>query len=453
MDNKLLVATNIHFIGIAGSGMSGLARLLHKKGKKITGSDQNANNTFLALKKENIKVALGHKAGNLPKNAELVIYSPAVDDNNPELKEAKKRKLKCLTYPQAVGLLTQNYTTISVCGTHGKTTTTSMLALGLIAAKQDPTVIVGASLKEFKQKNERLGKGDYFVLESCEYRRGFLNYCPKIIVITNIEPDHLDYYKNLKDYINAFQEFCEKLPKDGLIVCNIDDANVKEVIKKIKNKPTVVTFGKSPNADYRLQNSQIYFGNTRLAELNLKIPGQHNLMNAAAVIALAHHLKIELKPVLKSLHSYHGAARRYELKGKIGKTIFIDDYAHHPTEIKATLKAAREKFPSKKILCVFQPHQYSRTYKLLNGFAESFNDVDEVIIPNILKVRDSAADLKKVNVAKLIQKISKHQPNINDGNGLKNTTKIIKKNIKSYDVVITMGAGDVYKIADDLLKS
>ncbi|MFA5830074.1 MAG: UDP-N-acetylmuramate--L-alanine ligase [Candidatus Gracilibacteria bacterium] len=452
MINELQSAKNIHFIGIGGSGMSGLARILNIIGKKISGSDQNVSNTFLALKSENLKIHAGHKAQNIPAKTDLVVYSAAVPKKNPELLEAQKRKLPCLTYPQAVGLLTQHYQTISICGTHGKTTVTAMTALSFAAAKQDPTVIVGATLKEFNHKNERFGKSEYFILESCEYRRGFLNYHPKVIVITNIEPDHLDYYKNLQDYRSAFQEFCEKLPKDGLIICNSDDENINYVMGKIKNHPKIITFGTNKKADYQIKSNKIYHNKKLLGSLDLKIPGQHNLMNAAAAIALTHHLKFDLGKIFQALNNYHGASRRFEVKGKIGKTVFIDDYGHHPTEIKATLKAAREKFGKKKILCIFQPHQYSRTYKLLNGFADSFNDVDEVIIPNILNVRDSAADLKKINEQILVQKIAKFQPNVSYGKGLENTTKIVQKKLKDYDVIITMGAGDVYKLADNLLK-
>lgn len=425
---------NIHFIGIGGSGMSGLARILKAQKKIITGSDANVSASTAALKKEGFKVSIGHNAKNIPAGAEAIVYSAAIPKTNPELLEAKKRKLPVYTYTEAVGFVTQTKKTICICGTHGKTTTTAMAAAVLLAAKKDPTVIVGANIHELHNKNARCGKGEYFILESCEYQRGFLNYQPQIIIITNIEADHLDYYKNLKDYLSAFKEFIQKLPSNGLVIANVDDPNVRAVLKNFK-KAKVVWYGKE-----------------NLAKLKLHIPGKHNLMNATAIMTLAKELKLPALQVKKALEKYRGSSRRFEVKGKIGKTIVIDDYGHHPTEIMATLKAAREKFgrPA-KILCVFQPHQYSRTHKLLNGFATAFNDANEVIIPNIFQSRDSQKDLQSVNVELLVKKISKYQPNVRDGHGLKKTLQHLKKTASHYDVIITMGAGNVYEIAESLI--
>lgn len=426
---------NVHFIGIGGSGMSGLARILKAQKKVVTGSDANLSASMLALKKEGFKVSIGHNVKNIPVNTQAVVYSAAVPKTNPELLEAKKRKLPTYNYTQAVGTLTETQKTVCICGTHGKTTTAAMAAAVFMEAKKDPTVIVGANIHELHNRNAHSGKGEYFILESCEYQRGFLNYQPHIIIITNIEADHLDYYKDLKDYQNAFKEFIAKLPLNGLVIANADDPNVRTILKNFKKAKV------------------IWYGEDNLATLKLHIPGKHNLMNATAVMTLAKALKLPTGPAKKALENYRGSSRRFELKGKIGKTIVIDDYGHHPTEIMATLKAAREKFSSRaKILCVFQPHQYSRTHKLLNGFAKAFNDADEVIIPNIFQSRDSQKDLQSVNVELLVKKISKYQPHVNDGHGLAKTLQNLQKTASQYDVIITMGAGNVYEIANGLTK-
>lgn len=318
-----------------------------------------------------------------------------------------------------------------------------------IKAAKDPSVIVGATIRELNNRNSRNGKGKELIIESCEYRRGFLNYHPQTIIITNIEADHLDYYKNLSDYKKAFLQFVNKLPKNGMVIANRDDKNIKSILKNLK-KAKIVWFGTSAGSDYLLKKNTIYQEKRKIAELELSIPGDHNLMNAAAVVALAMEYKIPLAKTIDALHEYKGSSRRFETIGYRGKTIVIDDYGHHPTEIKATLKAARERFGGRaKILCVFQPHQFSRTYKLLNGFVKSFSDADEIIIPNIYGVRDSAEDIEKINTQKFVEAIAKHHKHVMNGNGPEETIDFIKNN-KKFDVIITMGAGDVYKIAEAL---
>lgn len=449
MKKDLPAVKSIHFIGIGGSGMSGLARILKAQKKTVTGSDIALNHTVEGLKKEGIKVTIGHKSGNIPKKTEMVVYSPAVPPNNPERLAAEKMGIPEFSYPQAVGLLTRTKSTICICGTHGKTTTTAMSSAVFIAAKKDPSVIVGAVIRELHQKNARNGKGKDLIIESCEYRRGFLNYRPQTIIITNVEADHLDYYKNLADYKKAFLQFVNTLPPNGMVIANRDDKNIRSILKNYPGKK-IVWFGRFRGSDYLLKKNIIRHRNKILTELHLGIPGEHNLMNAAAVTALAHKYKLPMATVRKALEGYQGSSRRFETVGYCGRTVVIDDYGHHPTEIKATLKAAREKYgPKAKILCVFQPHQYSRTYKLLKDFARAFKDADEVIIPNIYGVRDKAADLKKINTAKLVRTIAGFHRRVSDGKGFDSTIKKIRKN-GAYDVIITMGAGDVYRIAEAL---
>lgn len=421
---------NIHFIGIGGSGMSGLARILKAQKHRISGSDQNAGHTIHELKKEGITVKIGHHAKNIPPKAEMVIYSPAAPENNPERIAARRRKISQYSYPEAVGHLTQTKNTICICGTHGKTTTTAMAAAIFLKAKKDPSVIVGANIRELKNRNAHNGHGPDLIIESCEYRRGFLNYQPQTIIITNIEADHLDYYKNLQDYKKAFLQFVHKLPKNGTIIVNKDDKNIRAILKNYRNTK-IIWYGK--------------------AKLKLKVPGDHNLMNAGAALALAKAYKIPPGTAINALQNYQGSSRRFETIGYHGKAIVIDDYGHHPTEIKATLQAARQKFGVKaKILCIFQPHQLSRTHKLLKQFSTAFKDANTVIIPNIFSVRDSAQDLKIMNTDKLVQAISKHHKHVKNGNGMEKTAASIKEN--AYDVIITMGAGDVYQIAEEIAK-
>jgi UDP-N-acetylmuramate--alanine ligase len=450
MKTSIYRSKHIHCIGIGGSGLSALAQILYKMGAIITGSDIQESKTRQNMIKSGIPVKIGHTAANIPKNCSLVIYSPAIKQSNPEIREAVRRKLPLQTYPQALGELTKIYETIAICGTHGKTTTTALCAASFISAKKDPAVIVGSSVKELGGDNFRNGGGDNLIIEACEHFRSFMNYHPTYVIITNIEEDHLDFYKNLTNYKKAYCDFINKIPAKGLLVANIDDENTLSVIKKAKKVHTVY-YGIGKDADYRIQNNLVFHGEKKIADLNLKIPGKHNLLNSAAVIALGTELGLNPDMMAKALNSYQGSARRFELKGIINNTHIIDDYAHHPTEIRATLKAVREKYGiESKVLVVFQPHQYSRTRLLLQGFAESFTDSNEVIIPNILRVRDEESDVKSISPQHLVKEISLFHKNVSYGNGLLNTAKQLKRNIHKYDVIITMGAGDVWKVADYL---
>ncbi len=444
----------IFFVGIGGSGVSGLARILHAEGHQISGSDLNTGRSVEKLKHDGIEIKIGHTAENLPKDSGLLVYSPAITIANPERKKAAQMEITQMSYPEALGLYTRKKDTIAICGTHGKTTTTSVAAMALINGEMDPTVLVGATLKELNGYNCRLGEGDYFVLEACEYKRAFLNYHPSVIIVTNVEADHLDYYRDIDDYRLAFSQFLGNLKQGGLVIANIDDSNVRKVLSSLEHKPNLLTYGKSQDADFRLQEKTVFFHDKKIAELSLNIPGEHNLMNATAVICLSHHLKLDIPKVVKALNGFSGAERRFEIKGHLGKTLIIDDYAHHPTEIKATLEALRHKYgKDKKVLCVFQPHQYNRTLNLLDDFATAFQSADKIIIPNIFKVRDSVADLKKVNEQILVDKISQNHPDAIYGGGLEKTREYILENSARFDIVITLGAGDIYKLADSLIKN
>ncbi|MGL5831261.1 MAG: UDP-N-acetylmuramate--L-alanine ligase, partial [Candidatus Altimarinota bacterium] len=323
------------------------------------------------------------------------------------------------------------------------------------------TVIVGALLKEFEGKNERIGKSDWFVLESCEYQRHFLNYHPQIIILNNIEPDHLDYFSDADDYQSAFQQFIDQLQPDGVIIANSDDQNIQKLVSNNPTK-TFITFGEKINSKitihYQIDQHKILLNGELITTLNLNIPGHHNIYNSAAVIALSNYLKLDLNTSIRALEKFTGSSRRFEIKGKIaGKTTVIDDYAQHPTEIKATLQACREKYGDHaKILAIFQPHQYSRTKKLLNDFSSCFNLADQVIIPNIYASRDTQADKDSISVDTLVQKINRQNPSsipfAVNGKDLPYTLEIAKKLTSHFDIILTMGAGDITKISDQLIK-
>jgi UDP-N-acetylmuramate--alanine ligase len=423
----------VHFIGIGGIGVSAIARMMLMEGKKVSGSDRDDSRIIRELKKLGAKIYKGHHAKNVQRPArhkpDLVVYTTAIDSANPELKKAKKLKIPTLSYPEILGLISKDKYTIAISGAHGKTTTTAMIAEILIDAKFDPNVIIGSLLK--KQKSNFIaGKSKYFICEACEYKRAFLNLNPKIIVITNIDNDHLDYYKNLKNIQKAFSQFVSKLGKNDFLVYNSQDKNSLPVAKKAKCK--IVDYSKIGK------------------DFKGKIPGEHNIKNAQAALAVAKILKIKRENALKSLENFSGTWRRFEYKGKTKNGVLIyDDYAHHPTEIKATLRAGREFFGKRKIWCVFQPHLYSRTKILLEDFARSFRDADEVIITDIYAAREK--NDKSIHAKSLGEKIKRYNKNVLYLKKFADIEKFLKKKAKDGDVIMTMGAGDIFKIGENLL--
>lgn len=441
--------------------MSALAAILKTYGKQITGSDHEDSVFLHKLRTLGMQLTSHHAAKNLRNEPDLVIYSLAISAGNPEIRYARRKKIPLLSYPEAVGELTKHFFTIAICGTHGKSTITALLAKIFIENNFDPTVIVGTTLKELGGSNFRVGKSKMLILEACEYKRAFLEYLPRAIVLHTLDPDHMDYYKNFQDYLDAFREFVGRLPRDGYFFGNLDDDDIHSIIHALQTKkfPSYNCFTYSTqyaHADFYLEGSTLFRHNEKRGNLKLKIPGMHNRTNALAAFAVANSFGIAPKDILKSLASYEGAARRFEIKGKIGKTVIIDDYGHHPVEIAATLQAAREKFPKAKICLVFQPHQYSRTKKLLKEFVESFGAADAVVIPNIYEARDTERDKESISPQILVKAIKQHHKNpqgIHYGGGLSKSVDFLKKEIKKYDVVFTMGAGDVWKVADALIKS
>jgi len=420
----------IHFIGIGGIGVSALAQYYLSKGRKVSGSDLASSEITDFLKDKGAEVFIGPHSGKNLSDSDLVVYSLAVKHDNPEFRKAQESGIKIQSYPQALGDLTKEYFTIAVSGTHGKSTTTAMISLILTEAGLDPTVIIGTKLKEFGNTNFRPGRSKYLIIEADEWNASFLNYWPKIIVLTNIEEEHLDYYRDLNHILKTYKEYAGHLAEDGVLVANQDDNNISKLHLEFKG--------------YSLKQREVL-------EKILQIPGEHNMYNALASLAVARILNISDKVSLKALSQYKGIWRRFEVikKGINHKKItIVSDYAHHPTEVKATLKAVREKFPDQKIWCVFQPHQYQRTFYLFNEFVKVFSSapINNLIITDIYDVagRETSRIKKEVSSKKLVQAI----PNA-VYLAKKDIADYLKKGLKDEDILIIMGAGDIYSLIDE----
>ncbi|MDD5589882.1 MAG: UDP-N-acetylmuramate--L-alanine ligase [Candidatus Portnoybacteria bacterium] len=430
---------HIHFIGIGGIGVSALARYYLAQGAAVSGSDINMPDITDPLKKEGALIFEGYRAENVPDEADRVVYTAATEEDNPELRAAKSKNIKCQTYAQALGDLTKQYFTIAISGTHGKSTTTAMLALILVEAGLDPTVIVGTKLAEFGDSNFRAGKSKYLVIEADEYKAAFLNYWPKIIVLTNIEADHLDFYRDIGQIKKTFSEYVGHLGEDGILVKNDEDQNINEIAAspKVKTKK------------YGLKE--------KIDNLNLKVPGRHNLLNAAAAIITARELGIADEISVWALNKFNGTWRRFEYKGELNGAKIFDDYGHHPTEIKATLQGAREMLinshkPYAKLWCVFRPHQYQRIFYLFDEFAAAFDEADKVVLLPIYSVpgREKEEIVKAVSSEKLAQKIKEKGKDVESLGSFQEAARYIKQNAKAGDLILVMGAGDVWKLTEML---
>ncbi len=429
-------ARAIHFIGIGGIGMSALARMMlgsHFR-KRVSGSDASISAITEELAKLGATISLGHAAAQVPPDTDLAVYTIAISADNPELLEAKRRGVTIITYPEMLGLVSRDYYTIAISGTHGKTTTTGMVAQLLLETEKEPTVVIGSLLQHGangERRNFISGKGKYFVAEACEYRRSFLHLHPTILAITNIDNDHLDYYRDLTDIQSAFRALAQKVPKEGFIIANVKDMLIKPIVEGVA--ATVIDYTRY----------------IQMPPLTLRVPGMHNQMNAAVALAIAEVLKIPKEDAVAALKKFPGTWRRFEYKGetRAGAAVY-DDYAHHPTEIKATLKAARELFPKRKIIVVFQPHLYSRTKLLLNDFARSFNEANEVVLAPIYAAREPVDP--EISSEILAEEIKKRGiPAIVFGNFSTIVTHL-QSSLKKGDVLITMGAGDIVKVGDQL---
>jgi len=446
---------NVHFVGIGGISMSGLAQILLESGYSVTGSDITESKLISRLRKNGAAISIPHDVKNV-ETAELVVYTAAVKQDNCEIIRAKELKIPIVDRAEFLGMIMKNYNYgIAIAGCHGKTTVTSMVSIIFKNADLDPTLLIGGEIEAI-DGNVRVGKSKYFVTEACEYTESFLKFYPFIAAILNIEKDHLDYFRDLDHIISAFEKFAKLVPKDGTLVVCSDNQHALNITKKVDCK--VLTYGIKNKADFNAKNINydrlghptfdVRFRNKKLGTFSLYIPGEHNILNALASITIAYNAGIHMDTVKRSLKEFKGTYRRFDIKGTRNNITIVDDYAHHPTEIKATLHAAKQ-FPHQKIWCIFQPHTYTRTKTLFNEFSEAFYDADKVIITNIYAARERDTGL--VNPSELVDSINKYSSNAVYNNDFENIADFIAHEAKPGDLVFTMGAGDVFKLASMIL--
>ena len=447
---------HIYFIGIGGISMSGLAEIVKKENFRISGSDMKESELTKHLQSLGIQVFIGQRASNLPEDVDAVVYTAAIHKDNPEYAEAVKRKLPMLTRAEFLGQLMKNYDTpIAVSGTHGKTTTTSMLSHILLQADTDPTLSIGGILKAI-HGNIRVGSSEYFLTEACEYTNSFLSFFPKIGIILNVDADHLDFFKDLDDIRCSFKKFTRLLPKDGALIISGDIDNLDYFTKDLDCQ--VITFGSQADFDYSATDITfdalghpsytLLHKGEKADTISLSVTGVHNVYNSLSAIACADLLGIDLATTKKGLLSFSGTDRRFEYKGEIGGVTIIDDYAHHPTEIKATLTAAKN-YPHKHLWCVFQPHTFTRTKALMNEFADALSLAENIVLADIYPARET--DNLGISSKTLADKIEALGKTCHYFSSFDEIEEFLLEHCNSGDLLITMGAGDVVNIGEHLL--
>ncbi len=458
----------VYLIGIGGAGMSGIAKVLMKGGCIVHGSDVQPFPSLIHLEQLGAKITLRQDGSWLSPQAKLVVISAAVQEDNPDLKRAKGFGLQVIKYAQVLGSLMRERVGIAVSGTHGKTTTTAMIATLFKEAGKDPSFVIGGEVPGLGG-NSSLGGGKYFVVEACEYDRSFLHLQPRVGVITNIEEDHLDYYKDLGGVIEAFKNFAHGVSKEGLLVVAHGDKNIMEAIQGTQcNIETFSTdaFGvisRSPapgSPTWRatshvfqdgLSSFKVYYKGDYYGDFILKVPGRHNVMNALAAMAVGHWAGLKREDMQRSLSAFRGANRRFQMLDTVRGVTVVDDYGHHPTEVSVTLRAAREYFPGRRLWCIFQPHQHTRTRFFLNKFARAFREADEVVFTDIYPARDSKEDMESVSSVDLLREAQKEEVKALYVSGLKSVANEVYPRLREGDVVMTMGAGDVWRVGVELV--
>jgi len=446
---------HIFFVGIGGIGMSGIAEIMLKNGYRVSGSDRELTDITEYLEQHGAKIYEGHSEKNL-KDVDVLVYSSAVKEENPERQKAQKLKIIQIRRAEMLAQIISRQYCIGISGTHGKTTTTSMVGSVLMEGELDPTIVVGGRLKSLKT-NARVGEGEFVVVEADEYDRSFLALSPTLAVITSLETDHLDIYDDLDDLKNTFIEYANKTPFYGSIICCDDEQGVKEIIPRLNKK--CITYGLTDSADYHsgeisFENNQslfnVHFKKELLGSIALKVPGVHNVKNALASVAVGHQLKIPFNKIKNALEKYAGVERRFEIKSIINDIMIVDDYAHHPTEVQATISAAKNGW-NKRVIAVFQPHLYSRTRDFYREFAEALKDSDIVYITDVYPARELPIEgisgelicdaLKKMNYQNVFYVAEKN-----------NLANEIEEILKPNDMVITIGAGDIWKIGNQIIE-
>lgn len=446
-----------YFIGIGGISMSGFAQLLCEKGFTVKGSDSQKSKITEHLTTLGIDIVYGQKAENITDDIDFVVYTAAIHPDNPEFIAAKEKNLPMMERAVMVGQVMKNYkNAIGISGTHGKTTTTSMLSQIFLTAGKDPTISVGGILDAIKG-NIRIGHSDNFITEACEYTNSFLKFFPTAEIILNIDADHLDFFKDLEDIRRSFQKYTTLLPDDGILVINADIPRYEEIISGLSCK--VVTFGFSHNAEYSADNISfdengcgifdlVHNGNKTGDTIHLRVMGEHNILNALSAIALSSYYGISIEQIQKGLLAFSGTERRFERKGSFNGTTVVDDYAHHPTEIAATLEAAK-RYPHKHLWCVFQPHTYSRTRALLEELADALSLAENVVLTDIYAAREK--DPGNISSRTLQEALKKRGKNAFYSPSFEEIEEFLSKKCVDGDLLITMGAGNVVNIGESLI--
>ena len=448
---------HIHFIGIGGISMSGLAEILLDRKFTVSGSDMKASEITEHLGKIGARIAIGQRAENITDDIDLVVYTAAIHDENEEVAAAKNKNIPMMTRAALLGQIMDNYArSIAVAGTHGKTTTTSMLTHILLQGQLDPTVSVGGMLDRIGG-NIRVGQSNVFLTEACEYTNSFLEFHPLYSIILNVEEDHMDFFKDLEDIKHSFHLFASQTAPDGLIIINGDMEHTDDILKDLPQK--AITFGLNGDNDYTATDIsfdkegngsyQLVVDGENMGPVSLKVKGRHNIMNSLAAIACARALGLPMKQILTGLLSFGGTHRRFEYKGNIGDVIVIDDYAHHPTEIKATLTAARE-YPHDELWVVFQPHTYTRTKAFLHQFAEVLTLADHVVLADIYAAREP--DTGMVSSRDIVNLLKEAGTDVYYFPTFGEIEDFLLSQVKGHDLLITMGAGDVVNIGEDILR-
>ena len=446
----------LHFVGIGGAGMSGIAEVLHANGFVVSGSDMSESAVVDYLRNLGIRVDPKHDAKNV-EDADLVVYSSAVPHDNPELVEARNRRIPVIKRAEMLGELMRMKYTLSIAGTHGKTTTTSIVGQIWDEAGLDPTIIVGGVVKG-QGSGAKVGKGNYLIAESDEFDRSFLSMMPSSAIITNIDADHLDTYKDIEDIKDAFVQFANKIPFYGQIILCLDDPNVQQILARLK-KP-VITYGFTRQAKYRVDNLRFEKGfpvfeilndGKSLGEFRLQIPGRHNVLNATAAVALAIEEGIDADIARKAVAAFGGVKRRFEFIGEKNGVMVFDDYAHHPTEATATLLGFRDAFPDKRIIVAFQPHLFTRTRDQHEAFGSAFANCDVLLATDIYPARERPIEGVTGALVSDSATARGHRDARFIGDQM-NLLPILKKELREGDVVVLMGAGSIYKLGETILK-
>jgi UDP-N-acetylmuramate--alanine ligase len=456
---KLRNAKHIHCIGAGGIGLSALAKFFAAQGKEVSGSDLKESRITAELADHGVRLSYG-QTGGVPVGTDLVVYSEAAPFENPERKDAREKGIPEMSYAEALGVLSRDKKTIAVSGANGKSTTTAMIGLILEAAGFDPTVIVGSRVPGFPLGNLRIGESDWLVVEADDYHAHLLQLRPAVIVLTNVEEEHLDYFTDLEHIVRTFQAFIDSLPEDGILILNADD---EVSVDDLTPRGTLTTYGVDEPADQKVekinvasgvQSFSVRAGGESDLKIALKVPGRFNVENALAAITCARSLGISDVVIKETLENFNGIWRRFERVGEWNGAVIVSDYGHHPTAIKKTIAGCREFYPDRRLVLVYQPHQKHRTHALFADFAKAFDGADLLILSEIYDVagrEDAAAEVSSTMLAEAVGR-RPGAPRVIFGGDLRHTEDIVRANVAPNDIVIVMGAGDIDNLCRDLVK-